>query len=106
MEEIAWFGQRLRALREDRRLTQQELGDKAGLSYKYLGSVERGSENPSLRVILKLAEALEVEPRHLFEFHHEATSPTVLRKELNRLLRDADQEKLQQAVKLMRALFV
>ena len=106
METQALFGRRLRSLREAQSLTQQELGEKADLSFKYLGAIERGEENPSLKVISKLATALGVELRDLFEFEHEDTSPAQLKKKLNGLLKDADQATLQQAVKLIRALLV
>lgn len=98
------FGRRLRSLRTARSLTQQELGDKASLSFKYLGAIERGEENPSLKVIGRLADALEVAPRDMLVFEHEETAPAALKKQLNRLLREADASSLQQAVKLLRAL--
>ena len=104
MEINQLFGRRLRALRETRKLTQQQLGDQADLSFKYVGAIERGEENPSLKVITKLAAALGVEPYDLFVFDHEETSPTTLRKKLNGLLKEADVANLQQAVKLLRAL--
>jgi len=98
------FGRRLRELRERRGLTQQQLGEMAELGFKYLGSVERGQENPSLRVMIKVSEALGVELRDLFEFEHEETSKTELRKKMDRLLKAADVATLQQAVKLLRSL--
>ena len=101
---LTLFGRRLRSLRTDRGLTQQQLGEKAGLSYKYLGAIERGEKNPSLKVIDKLARALAVEPRDMLDVEHEETAPTKLKKQLNRLLKEADQTRLQQAVKLLRAL--
>ena len=104
MELVELFGRRLRSLREARCLTQQQLGEAAEVSYKYVGAIERGEENPSLKVIGKLAEALEVEPRDMLIFQHEETRPATLKKQLNRLLKEADVASLQQAVKLLRAL--
>ena len=98
------FGRRLRSLRTEKELTQQQLGDKAGMSYKYLGAIERGEENPSLKVIGKLADALDVEPQDMLVLEHEETRPAALKKQLNRLLKEADVASLQQAVKLLRAL--
>ena len=104
MDELALFGARLRSLRDARGLTQQRLGELADVSYKYLGAIERGEENPSLKVISRLAGALGVELRDLFEFEHEETSAATLRKKLNGLLKEAEVADLQQAVKLVRAL--
>ena len=85
-----------------KRKIAEELGEQADLSFKYLGAIERGEENPSLKVISKLSTALGVELRELFEFEHEETSAKALRKKLDRLLKDADVETLQQTVKLVR----
>lgn len=104
MDAVHLFGRRLRTLREAKGLTQQQLGELADLSFKYVGSVERGQENPSLKVISKLAVALEVELDQLFAIRHESTSSPQLKKELNSLLKEADTATLQQAVKLLRAL--
>ena len=44
------LGRRLRALRKLRDLTQEELGERARVSAKFIGLVERGQANPSGRV--------------------------------------------------------
>lgn len=98
------LGHRIRSLRQDRGLTQQQLGERAELNYKYLGAVERGEENPSLLVLERLANALEAELMDLFRFRHEETSPQALRKSLTDLLSAADTSQLQMACKLIEAL--
>jgi len=104
MEVTELFGRRVRSLRKAQGLTQEDLADRGGVNYKYLGAVERGEENPSLKIISGIATGLGVEVRDLFEFQHEEPSPAKLRKKLDSLLKDADQATLQQAVKLVRAL--
>jgi transcriptional regulator with XRE-family HTH domain len=54
----AQFGQRVRRLRTDRALTQEELAFRAELDVTYLSDLERGRWNPSLAVIVDLAVAL------------------------------------------------
>lgn len=56
------FGQRLRELRLERELSQEKLGELAGLDRTYISSAEAGRRNVSLRTIHKLADALEVDP--------------------------------------------
>lgn len=54
------LGARLRQLRKARRLTQEQLAERAGLSYKFIGEVERGRANPSLTTLGRLSDALDV----------------------------------------------
>ena len=62
------FGRRVRALRTLRKLTQEQLGERAGVSGKFIGQVERGSGNPSLHVIIRLGGALGIELTDLMRF--------------------------------------
>lgn len=51
----------VRHLRHECDLTQEELADRVGLSFRYIGSVERGQASPSVTVLGRLASALGVE---------------------------------------------
>lgn len=62
------FGKRLRKLREERELTQEELADRAGMHFTYIGQIERGVRNPSLINLQRLAKALKVDAGKLFPF--------------------------------------
>jgi transcriptional regulator with XRE-family HTH domain len=61
------FGERIRALRHDRGLSQERLAELAGVHRTYLSSLERGERNVSLDNIYAIAEALGVSPADLFE---------------------------------------
>jgi transcriptional regulator with XRE-family HTH domain len=67
----ALFGRRIRALRKLRMITQEKLGERAGVSGKLVGQIERGDGNPTLDVIAGLAAGLEVDPDKLLEFEEE-----------------------------------
>jgi transcriptional regulator with XRE-family HTH domain len=54
------FAKVLREIRHERGLSQEELGFKAGYHRTYIGMLERGLMNPSLRTILSLASALDI----------------------------------------------
>jgi transcriptional regulator with XRE-family HTH domain len=60
------FGRRIRALRTARGWSQERLAEESGLHRNYIGGVERGERNVSLRNIFRLAEALKVDVRGLF----------------------------------------
>lgn len=55
----------LRRIRHDRQLTQEELAHRAGLSSRYVGSIERADVSASVTILGRLAEALKIDPRDL-----------------------------------------
>lgn len=59
------LGACVRALREQRNLSQENLAAKAGISYQYLSGVETGKENFSIQVLESLARSLELPVRAL-----------------------------------------
>ena len=62
------FGKQLRSLRKDAKLSQEQLGFKANIHRTYIGSVERGEQNVSLNNMHKIAKALKVSLKDLFDF--------------------------------------
>ena len=62
------LGRRIRELREEIGFTQGQLAGQAAVSQGYLSQLENGDvRNPSAAVILRLAEAIHVDPDDLFE---------------------------------------
>lgn len=54
-------GKNVRRLRTAKGMTQERLAFAAELDLTYIGGIERGSRNPSLLVMARIADALEVE---------------------------------------------
>lgn len=54
------LGERVKALRVTRGLSQEELAERAGMSLKHLGEIERAVTEPSITAVLGLAKGLEV----------------------------------------------
>ena len=63
----AVVGRNVRRLREGRGMTQEQLAFEARIDLTYVGGIERGRRNPSLMVMVRLAEALEAELKELLE---------------------------------------
>jgi len=59
------FGQRVRALREEQRYSQEGFAEEVGIHRTYIGGIERGERNPTLVTIHKIAAALKVKPSDL-----------------------------------------
>jgi transcriptional regulator with XRE-family HTH domain len=61
------FGQRLRAIRQRKGLSQEALALNCELDRSYIGGVERGERNISLVNIHKIAAALGIAPGELLK---------------------------------------
>ncbi len=83
MEDIKRFiGNRIRELRKQRGLSQEELGYKAGLHLTHIGAIERGEKNWSIDTILKVARGLNVDIKDLFDYPLDPTEAKLLKKAL------------------------
>ena len=62
------FGRRIKKLRKNRKMTQEELADSAGVERSYMGAIERGERSPTLDKIAAIAKALKVSAGELLPF--------------------------------------
>lgn len=60
------FGEKVRELRKERGLSQEDLSFKAELHRTYIGMIERAEKNITLINIEKIAKALNVDLKELF----------------------------------------
>jgi XRE family transcriptional regulator, regulator of sulfur utilization len=68
------LGDALRELRKAHDLTQETLGDRAGLTTNYVGDIERGERNVSIRALWQVADGLGVAAWELLrEAHRQET---------------------------------
>jgi transcriptional regulator with XRE-family HTH domain len=61
------LGRNVRLLREQKKLTQEALGEASELHTSYISDIERGVRNPSFLILLKLARGLSVVVAELFK---------------------------------------
>ena len=64
-------GNRIRALRKQRGLSQEKLVLKAGIDRPYLAGIETGKRNATLLSLEKVAIALDISMRDFFDFEKE-----------------------------------
>ena len=62
------FGKRVRVLRKAKGISQEDLAFRAGVHRTYLGGIERGERNLSLKNIAAIAKALDSTLPELFQF--------------------------------------
>jgi len=97
------IGNRIKELRKKKGLSQEQLSERAEITPNYLSRVERGTENPTLDMFMRLVDALEVEMWELFDFGHRG-SRKELKSLLNKIAGNADEEQLRLMVKVLRAM--
>jgi transcriptional regulator with XRE-family HTH domain len=98
------IGLRIKELRRRRGLSQEDVAERADTSPNYLSRMERGTENPTLDMLIKISEALEVDMWELLDFKHQE-SAKILKEMLKKFANEiGDQEKLKTAVRVIRAI--
>ena len=90
------FGNTCRRLREEAGLTQDELGEAAGVSGAYVSEIERGNANPTLLTMQKLANGLHIHISVLANFHEESLSEEQIRENLLREISKTNGKTLRQ----------
>ena len=61
------LGMRIRYLREQRKMTLEDLAFEADVNKNYLSDLERGNRNPTVKVLAKIADAFNITLEILFK---------------------------------------
>jgi len=69
MDLVRLLGENVRTQRKERGLSQEQLALEAGMKRSYLSELERGTRNPSVRALGRIAEALQIEAAELLRPH-------------------------------------
>lgn len=62
------FGQKLQKVRKSKKISQEELAELLAMHRTYIGFIERGERNPTVRTLYKIAKALKVSSSDLLPF--------------------------------------
>ena len=62
------FGRKLAYIRKSKKLSQMKLAEIVDMNFNYIGQIERGEANVTIRTMHILADALDVEMKELFNF--------------------------------------
>jgi transcriptional regulator with XRE-family HTH domain len=100
------LGRRIYSFRKQNKLTQAALAEKAKISNEFVSAVERGAKLPSIEVLDRIATALKVEIKDVFNFDRssfrrlEPMSREVL--DLASMLQALPADRRRKALKLLR----
>ncbi len=101
MNNLKLFGKRIKELRKQKKLTQEQLGELVGINYKQIGNIETGTYFTTMQTLEKIAKALDVEINELFIFNHDKNKEQLL-KEIFSLLNNAEEEKIKFIYKMIK----
>ena len=63
------FGAKLAYVRKSKKLSQMKLAELVDMNFNYIGQIERGEANVTIKTMKNLANTLDVEVGDLFEFY-------------------------------------
>ena len=93
MDLRAVFINNLKRYRKENKLSQMALAEKCGTSASYIGEIEIGKKFPSVEMVQKFAEALDIKPYKLFMEENDIYVANLSPQKRQRLV-----EKLQESV--------
>jgi len=62
------LGEKIVAIRKSKKLSQQDLAHECGMDKPNLRKLEKGKGNPTVKTLLRLSKALEIDPKDLLDF--------------------------------------
>ncbi|MBQ2612005.1 helix-turn-helix transcriptional regulator [bacterium] len=62
------FGTKLAYVRKSKKLSQMKLAEIVNMNFNYIGQIERGEANVTIKTMKILADALDIELKELFNF--------------------------------------
>jgi transcriptional regulator with XRE-family HTH domain len=101
MDKKLLLGKRIGDIRKRNGLSQEKLAERAGISAQYVSNIERGKENPTLDLLLGLADALKVSLGEICDFEDMDQRKT--QNTIREILKIKDPERLRTALRVLRA---
>lgn len=64
-ERMVAFGKKVREVRKNKRISQEKLAEMAGMDRSYMGNIERGEKNITLKKVYEICDALEIDIKEI-----------------------------------------
>jgi len=98
------IGRKIRETRKELELTQENIAERTGLDWSFIGQIERGTNTPSIRTLGKIAEALNLEITDLFPARAKVkkSKNTILLKEIEKILDKQSPSEKKFLIKILR----
>ena len=97
------LGKRIKELRLERKLTQEQLAEQVDIGAASLSKIEIGMYYPAGENLEKIAKALNVEPYELYIFNHHKNLSD-LKSDIDSMLKNADEKNLKLIYKILKGI--
>ncbi len=98
------FGQRISELRQKRGLTQEKFAELLQYSPNHISKLESARTNPSFELIVKIADALDVDIKELFDFKEQKNNAE-LKEQLYKIINNVDNKNLKLVYKIVNSIY-
>lgn len=98
MKNIEKLGRRLKSLRDQRRLTQEQFEELTGINARYLSALERGRKNVTFEVLERVAKGLKVDMVQLFLFDDQEDK--ISRRSIEKILSEIPEDRLPKILRI------
>lgn len=97
------IGERVRVFRKEKGLSQEALGWKSDLHFTYIGGIERGEKNCSIKTLQKIANGLDINIIDLFRFPDQEKDVEQLKSHVKKKIDGASPKTLNLIAELIKA---
>lgn len=98
------FGARIKEIRENNGFSQEQLAELVNMESRHISRIETGKSFTTMENIVKIAKALNVDIKVLFDFNHKQDKD-VLIEEINKYILNANNEQIELIYKLVHLIF-
>ncbi len=102
MDILSLIGGKIQSIREKNGITQDQLGERAGINAKYVSAIERGQKNLTVLTLEKIAKGLDVELFELLILPIELEPKQRASKAIESLVKHADAKTLNLCLDFLR----
>ena len=85
-EQLAYTIEKIKAIRIKKGVSQIELSLRSNLSQSFIANIEKGKKQPSVLTLIKIADALEVNPQDFFPETHNPDTKEQTKEKIRKLL--------------------
>ena len=85
-EQVRYVIDRIKSIRAQKGISQLELSLRSNLSHSFIGNIERGTKQPTILTLIRIANALEVNPQDFFSENFPSDTKEQTKEKIKQLL--------------------